>query len=318
MPSGNLETFGVHQAPVEPKPEVKPEVKATETTEEGEAPEAPTGRIARVRGSLHDTSAPGDTAVGVQRQMDELKGNLEGRLDAVREDLRNLGKSDEGVEAPAAAGINFDNESVGQAFRDVYDDEDPKAFGRAVGEVVRLGVDEVRKEMTTRLDEIEANSTAAQKTVETSKDFASNMTAVIPRIRSMGESEGAVLDDYLERGDDSFLGQYFQKYPTLTQDAEGIVGAALAVARMVDIADARITSTEADDGTPAGPDDPAEETQRSVRTEAAPSRGSNRSVQRIKDDAEGKGEGDLTPAEALRKSIVEAGSPGRGMPRVFH
>ncbi len=316
MPSGNLEIFGVQQDPAA-TPVETPAEEVTAAPED-ETPETPADRLSRLRSSLHEPAASqeGAVAVAVQRQIDELKGSVDGRLDAIRADL--LGRSDE--PAPAAvgpAGINFDDPAVGQAFREVYDSEDPAAFGRAVGAVVKEGVEEVRREMTTRLDEVEADSTKAAETLETDKNFAGNMATAIPSIRSMGEQEDAIVDDYLSNGVTSFLGQYLQKYPTLSQDVPGIVGAALAVARMVEIADARLTSTEAGNGKPAEPETAVPE-ERSVRTEAAPSRGSQRSVQRIKDDAEGKVAADLTPAEALRQSIVDSAGPGRGLPRVFH
>ncbi len=316
MPSGNLEVFGVQQAPEVEAPEV--EAEETQDAPGDDAPETPSERLVRMRGSLHKANAPdeGAVAAGVQRQMDELKGSVEGRLDTIREDLRSLGKSDEDDTPAPVAGINFEDEDIGGAFRTVYESEDPRAFGRAVGAVVAEGVAEVRRELSSSLDELEADSTLARETVESNDSFAGNMRTAIPSIRSMGESEDAVMDDYLANGTTSFLGQYLQKYPMLAQDVEGIVGAALSVARMIEIADARMNSTEADSGESAEPET-AETEARAVHTEAAPSRGSNRSVRRIKDDAKGK-EDQLTPGDRLRQSIVDSRGPGRGLPKAFH
>lgn len=312
MTSGSMAAFGLPEAaPVTDEAE---ETATEETSPEETSPEEDTrSSLSRVRESYRASPEVDNGAAGVQRDMDALRGSVDGRLADIRKEIRALGDTPEEKTAPTGSvEINFEDPKVGEAFREVYDSEDPVAFGRAVGAVVKMGVDSVRQEMDERLGKYDADAAKTQSVEENNRNFASNLTKALPRIRAIGEQENVVVEDYLMNGDASFLGQYFHKFPSLTQDEQGIMGAALAVARMIDIADARLESVEAGGGETAAP------TERSVRTEAAPARGSNRSVQRIRDDAKGKDAGDLTPAEALRKSVVEAGGPTRNLPRVFH
>ncbi len=292
-----LGAFGVtpeaDSAPeVEPEPAAVPEVDSSPVT--------PADRLARLRASM----SPPEPTDGVQKEMDALRTTV----DSLRNDLSDLGKSD----APAAAlDINYDDPNVGAAFREVYEDGDPAAFGRAVGAVVKVAVDGATANFDKQISEVRAETTQAREDHTTSENFASNIKQSLNLLRTYGESEAAIVEDYLANGGSSFLGEWLNEHPALTGKVADIVASGIAVARMVEIADARNTSTPAAEGEPATPQP------RSVRTEAAPTTGSNRSVQRIRDDAEGKDGTDLTPEEQLRHDIVNAASPGARLPGVF-
>lgn len=321
MGGGSLKAFGIPDGPgvadgenegVEGSVTVEaaPAVEVEDISDPADAPpETSTERLARLRASLSESDA---TAPVANAEVAELRGQIDGRLAGIQDELRELGKPAEPVGTPAGPhGMNFNDPEIGQAFREVYDSDDPQAFGRAVGAMVALGVEESKREMQEQFDELKGETEKSRQEAQTSENFTSNIATAIPHIRTMGEPEDAIVEDYLANGGESFLGQYLTKYPTLSKDVQGIIGAAMSVARMVEIADARMGSTAVGSG------EPATSPKRSVRSEAAPVRGSNRSVQRIRDDAEGNEGADLTPAEKLKQSVVNA-SRERSLPRVFH
>ena len=215
-----------------------------------------------------------------------MQANLEATERAIRAASQPAGAEPQDLNKP----IDYDDKDVQRVIGEAL--ADPARAGNAIRKLVEMeAARTLGLEKGTRAEEDKAAKEAYDKNEQQKQIIATGLQSA----HQLGDLEAAIVDQAATNWDGSFLGQFLMENPQYALTAQGMVGAVLAVSRIVERAHEQIP----EGGEPVVQDPPAPSTQRKLS--ATPGRATNKT-----DDNFQPKSGALTPAQEVNQGIRDA------------
>jgi hypothetical protein len=230
----------------QPAPLDDPEPEADEEGEE----KAPQSALERVM--THIKAAKGKEAPEQSSNVEAELAKMQGRLD---EQTRITEAALRGISQPAtqeqreSQEVNYDDPEIQALLEEAS--RDPRKMGHAIKTIARLeGKSLYGKELedlTQKLNQQVEDEKEAKQQAAVSDEMASGLQQAY----ALGGLEAEIIEQAYKFGARSLLFEHLQQNPTAALSAQGIVSAAMAVARTVERADAAIQQGGGAPATPA-------------------------------------------------------------------
>jgi hypothetical protein len=238
----------VDEVPVVPGQQYTPPVQSPdqpvsmsgeEVQEEEQGEEQDIGALGRVMQHLSAGEEEQKAPSGYEAQLAGIRGELDRQMELTKEALRTVGQvAQPMVEEPQASGPDYNSPEVQAILREAV--EDPGKMGHAIKTIAQLEGEATVGKQVAELKSMLENMERTQKENAQATAVNEQIALGLQQAYALGGTEADVIQQAHQLGEQSLLMQHLRSNPALALSAQGIVTAAMAIARTVERADAVI------------------------------------------------------------------------------